>query len=295
MFKKLASSIHWTMVWIWGMSLLGGLTPAWAAEELTFAMLPQITNAASFKKWEAILKEVEKNAGIKIVQVFAKDFDEHTQWCLEGKVSIAYSNPVVYAQMAPKTGRQEGHVAFAMASTPNGTKDLYGLFITRADNTTINTLKDLKGKRGMITGWTSAGGFTFQKAFALDQGLDLAKDCTLVESEANKQEKVVMAVYNQDVDFGTIRNGMLKEVENRIDLKQIRVLAETPRYPAWVLSAHTKIKAKTLAKISQAFLNLPANLIADAKLPGGVNGFAVASDKDFDEIRQTLDKVGMKY
>jgi len=279
------------LVTLWGLSLSAN-----AAEEVTFAMLPQMADAAVFKKWRPLLKYLEKETKIKFKQVFPKNFDEHVQLCREGKVDFAYSNPVTYVQIAPKgRERKQGHIAFAVAETKNGTRDFYGLFITRADNTEIKKFKDIKGKKGWIVGWRSAAGYIFEQAYALEHGIDLKGDCILTESPGNKQEKVIMAVYSGQTDFGCIRNGMLKVVEGRIDLSQIKVLAETPRHPAWALSVYSKVKPRIAKKVKKAFLSMSEDLLMPSKLPGGVEKFAEATDSDFDSIRQVLDKVKSEY
>jgi phosphonate transport system substrate-binding protein len=242
------------------------------------------------------LKYLEAETKVKFKQVFAKDFDEHIKLCREGKISIAYSNPVTYAQMAPKgKERKQGHIAFGVANTAKGARDFYGQFIIRHDNSVIKRFADIKGKKGWIVGWQSAGGYIFQQAYALDNGIDLPKDCTITESPDNKQEKVIMAVYNLETDFGCIRNGMLETVKDRIDLNQIKILAETPRHPAWVLSIYNKINSKQIEKIKNAFLKMPKELVAASELPGKVENFIAAADSDFDPIRQVLDKVKTEY
>ncbi len=188
-----------------------------------------------------------------------------------------------------------GQVAFAIANTTKGPRDFYGLFLTRADNTEINTIQDLKGKKGWVVGYTSAAGYMLQQAYALNNGVDLKKDCVLTEAPDNKQEKVVMAVFNREADFGCVRNGMIDVVKDRIDVSQIKVLQETEKYSAWVLSAYSAVDKNVVAKISKALLNAPAELLKEADLPGKITGFVAATDSDFESWRKVADKVGQEY
>jgi len=269
---------------------------AHAEEELTFAMQPQLTNVLTFSAWRPLLDRVEKETGVKFTLIFPKDFAEYFKLCREGKVDFTYSNPIFYAQIS--TGEKPDknlHEVFAVAMTPKGTDDFYGLFISRADNPGIKTFADIKGKKGWIVGNTSAAGFIFQNAYAMDRKMDLLKDCALTESPGNKQEKVVMAVYNREADFGTIRNGILEIMTDRIDTSQIRILARTPRYPAWPLSARIGLKPETAKKVKEAFLRLPKELVSAAQLPGGVETFVLSKNADFDPVKKLLDKVKFKY
>jgi phosphonate transport system substrate-binding protein len=246
--------------------------------------------------WQPLLKQLEKSTGLKFVQKYAKDFDEFTKMCQDGAVDFAYSNPVIYVQSAYKPkDREAGHKAFAIAMTAKGSNDFYGLFVIRADNDKIKSLADIKGKKGWITGKTSAAGFIFQQAYAMDNGIDMWKDCQLTESPGNKQEKVVGSVLNKLADFGTVRNGMLEVMKDQVDVKQLRVLAETPKYPAWVLSAGAGVKPETAEKVRKAFLNLPKAMLLSAQLPGKVEGFVPAKESDFDMLKKTLEKTGVPY
>jgi phosphonate transport system substrate-binding protein len=264
--------------------------------ELTFAMLPQISNVLVYDKWKPILDFVEKEAGVKFTQVYPKDFDTHVKLCQEGKVDFAYSNPITYAKMAPKQGvRSDGHIAFALAKTSQGTRDMSGVFIARKDNAAIKSFKDIKGKKGWIVGYTSAGGYVFEQAYALDKGIDLTKDCTLTESPGNKQEKVIMAVYLKETDFGCIRNNMLNVLKDKIDLGQIKILAETSKHCSWVVSMHSKVDPAVAERVRKAFLKVPDELVSSSKLPGDVVGFSGAKDGDLNAIRKVMDKTKMDY
>jgi phosphonate transport system substrate-binding protein len=159
----------------------------------------------------------------------------------------------------------------------------------------IKEFKDIKGKHGWIVGYKSAGGYLYQKGYALDHGIDLPLDCLLTESPGNKQEKVIMAVYNRDTDFGCVRNGMREKLMDRIDLSQIKVIAETKRYPSWVFSAYDEVDPKIVKKVRDALLNIPLKLFKDAKLPGGVLKFQEATDKNLESLRKLAKKVKMKY
>lgn len=266
-----------------------------STKEVTFAMLPQMSNAQLFKCCQPILKHLENETGIKITQRFPKDYTEHVKLCREGKIDFAYSNPFTYIQMAPKSReRSDGHKAIAIAVEPHGAV-FYGEFIARTDNMSIKEFKDIIGKRGWIVSYMASGGYLYPKGYALDHGIDLPNDCILTESPGSKQEKVIMAVYNRETDFGCVRSGMREKLKGRLDLKQIRVVAETKRYPSWTFSAYDGVDPEVTDKIKQALLKMPAHLFEKAKLPGSVNGFQEAADKDFDSVRTLAEKVKMEY
>ena len=266
-----------------------------ADQEVTFAMLPQMSVTEVYKCWSPILEYLEKETGIHFNQVYPKDFSEHVAMCREGKIDFAYSNPMTYIKMSPRKDlRASGHKAILLALEPQGAT-FYGEFIVRVDNENIKTIADIKGKNGWVVGYDSAGGFTFQYDYALMKGIDLEKDCNLTVAEGNKQGKVVTAVFNHLADFGCVRSGMLEKMKDRVDLGQLRVLAKTDSYPSWVFSAQDKVDPQIVAKITQALLKIPADVLEKANLPGKVKGFQVTTDADLDSMRKLADRIKFEY
>jgi len=264
------------------------LAAAQDKKEVSFAMLPQMANADLFKAWLPILQYLEQQTGLKFTQQFPKNFDDHVQLCQQAAIDIAYTNPISYVQMTPKNG--VGHTAIAIAVDAEGAT-MFGQIIARADNEAIKEFKDIKGKKGWVVGFKSAGGYTFQQAYALGQGFDLNKDCQISEAPENKQEKVVMAVYNRETEFGCIRNGILEKMGDRIDPAQVKVLAETPRYPGWVISVSSKVDPAVVAKVKAAFASIPADIMKQAALPGKILSFQPAGDADFDGMRELVGRL----
>jgi phosphonate transport system substrate-binding protein len=105
----------------------------------------------------------------------------------------------------------------------------------------------------------------------------------------------MMAVYNREAEFGCIRNGMLEVVKDRIDISEIRILAETPGYPAWAFSYFNGLKPEIVEKLKKALLKMPEDLLKEVEPPGKSIAFAAATDEDFNSIREVADTVGIEY
>ncbi|OGS02025.1 MAG: hypothetical protein A2204_07540 [Elusimicrobia bacterium RIFOXYA1_FULL_47_7] len=273
-------------------AVLFAAVPVRAQDEVTFAMLPQMSNVELAKCWKPLLAQLEKETGIKFKQVFANNFDEHVAMCKDGRIEVAYSNPFTFVQMIdPSVNKSLVHKAVGVADAKEGAL-FYGEFIVHADNADIRKFSDIKGKTGMVVGFDSAGGYIFQQGYALDNGFSLKTDCKITEAPGNKQEKVVNAVYFREVDFGCVRDGMVKKMKDKIDTTKIKVIASTPKYPGWAVSISSKVDKATAEKIAKAFAAIPADVMKAAALPGGVTGFKPASNSDFDSIKTLSKKLG---
>ena len=203
-----------------------------------------------------------------------------------GLIDLTFSNPFIYVKIADRYGAR----AFARIVEERGKENFRGQIICLADNPHIKTLADLKGKRLIAVDPTSAGGFLYPWSYVLEHGLrkgDFA-EITFAPGPGGKQEKVVMAVYSGKYDVGMIREGTLKILADKIDLKQIRILAYSRWYPGWVYAARSGLDPAVVAKIKEALLALDINNPEHKAIleRAGFIGVIPAQDADFDPVRR---------
>jgi phosphonate transport system substrate-binding protein len=253
---------------------------------ITYAYLPQYTHTVSYERHHLILEYLSKTTGLNFRQVFPDTFDEHMNMVGRGLIDLTFSNPFIYVKIADRYGAR----AFARVVEAGGRENFRGQIICRADNPRIKTLADLKGKRLIAVDPTSAGGFLYPWSLVLENGLrkeDFA-EITFAPGPGGKQEKVVMAVYSGKYDVGMIREGTLKILADKIDLKQIRVLAYSRWYPGWVYAARRGLDPAVVAKIKRALLALNINNPEQKNIlqKAGFVRIISAQDQDFNPVRR---------
>jgi len=253
---------------------------------ITYAYLPQYAHTVSYKRHHLVMEYLTRATGLEVQQVFPDTFDEHMNMVGQGLIDITFSNPFIYLKIAE---RHEAR-AFARVVEDVGQENFRGQIICRADNQKIRTLADLKGKRFIAVDPTSAGGYLYPWSLILGKGLRKQdfSEIAFAPGPGGKQEKVVMAVYSGKYDAGSIREGTLDILKDKIDLKQIRILATTPWYPGWVYAARKGMDPALLEKIKNALLALNINN-PDQKLILEQAGFVAivpAQDQDFDPVRR---------
>lgn len=260
-------------------------------QAITYAYLPQYAHTVSYQRHHLVMEYLARVTGLKVRQVYPDTFDQHMDMVGRGLIDITFSNPFIYVKIAEHHGAK----AFARIVEAVGRENFRGQIICRADNRSIKTLADLKGKRLIAVDPTSAGGYLYPWSLILEYGLqrkDFA-EIAFAPGPGGKQEKVVMAVYSGKYDAGLIREHTLDIMADKIDLKQIRVLAFSKWYPGWVYAARKGLDPGTLDKIKQALLALNWNnpehrLILER---AGFVGVTPAQDRDFDPVRQLADMV----
>lgn len=258
---------------------------------VTYAYLPQYSHTVSYRRHHRLVEYLSRTSGLTIRQVFPDTFDEHMNMVGRGEIDISFSNPYIYVQIA----RRYGARAFARIVEGEGEINFRGQIICRSDNPRIKTAKDLKGKRLIAVDPYSAGGYLYPWAWLLEHGFRKKDflEIAFAPGPGGKQEKVVMAVYSGKYDVGLIRERTLPILADKIDLKQIRVLAHSRWYPGWVYASRRGLDPEILAKIRQALLALNMQdpegkmILEEARF----TGVLPATDADYEAVRRLAESV----
>lgn len=268
---------HKTIIFLLGLILCQPFT-ALAANTLKLSMLPLYSPEEISKQLTPLAALLSKVAGMQVEPLVVSNFKEYEQR-LGRDIDIGYENPVVYARSSTT------HEAVAMIyKAPDGSK-FRGIIITRADSPIAGS-EDLKGKRVAIVSLTSTGGYLSQRLTLMQEGIDTSRHMVIEEALDNKQENVILSIYNGDVDAGFIRESALHQVDAYVPPSQIKVIKRTAFLPEWVVSVKRDMPAKTKAAIREALIELKAN---DPVLKAmKIDAFEPAEDRDYDPVRHAL-------
>lgn len=258
---------------------------------INYAYLPQFSHRVSYARHNPLVEYLRKETGLPLKQIFPDTFDEHMKMVGQGKIDISFSNPLAYVKMAHRYGAQ----AFARIIEEHGKPSFRGHIICRNDNQSIRTLEDCRGKRWIAVDPTSAGGYLFGLGHFFDHGIrkeDFA-EIAFSPGPGGKQEKVVLAVYAGRYDIGTVREGALNVVAEKIDVSEIRIIASTPYYPGWVYAARKGLETAVVEKIREALLRLDRQNVNHQPIlrAAHFSGAITSGDEDFEPIRELLRKV----
>ncbi len=258
---------------------------------ITYAYLPQYAHTESFQRHHLLVEYLAEETGLTLRQVFPETFDDHIKMFGQGKVDISFSNPFIYVQLANRFGAK----AMARIVEEDGRAEFRGQIIARKDNRVVQSLKDCKGKSWVAVDPSSAGGYLFALGHFVDNGLHL-KDFKEVVFAGGRQENVVLGVYAGLYEVGSIREGSLGVVKDKIDISQIKVIANSSWYPGWVYAYSPRLPQEAADKIKLAMLRLDYKndprhrTILDA---AKCIGIVPSSDRDFDPVRDLSKKVGL--
>ncbi|NDV18299.1 PhnD/SsuA/transferrin family substrate-binding protein [Pseudodesulfovibrio sp. JC047] len=259
---------------------------------ITYAYLPQYSHTISYQRHRQLLEYLRKFTGLPLRQIFPDTFDEHIKMVERGEIDISYSNPFVYIRLA-----KVGATAFAGIVEPSGNPDFQGQIICRRDSFDIKNISDCRGKRWVAVDPESAGGYLFPLGLFYDNNITVSDFETVdfAPGPGGKQEKVVLAVHAGAYDIGTIRKGTLDVVSGKINLDDIRVLAETRLYPGWVYAARKGLDPEVIRVISEAMFALNFNHEPDREIlaSAGMHGIIPVQDSEYDPVRELVGKLGL--
>ncbi|MDD3344454.1 MAG: phosphate/phosphite/phosphonate ABC transporter substrate-binding protein, partial [Sulfurospirillaceae bacterium] len=160
-----------------------------------------------------------------------------------------------------------------LAVEENGIKttSFGGVIFTRSDNTSINTLQDLKGKRIAAVNKVSLGGYQMQTYELLKNNIHFPHDMTL-SLTGLPHDNVVQKVLSHQVDVGFVRTGVLEKMaqENLISLNDFKIIQapntpifpvrlSTSLYPEWPFSALTHVNENLARKVVSILFRVEEN------------------------------------
>ena len=223
---------------------------------------------------------LSRETGHTFTPILTDNFANYEAEIQKGTITIGYANPLVYVNVSQK------HKVLATAVRGESGAKFRGIIITRPGSG-ITKVASLKGKKVMIVGKTSAGGFLSQKLTLKDNSIDVDSDCQLSVAANNQQENVIISVSIGDVDAGFIRESALHAADQYIMPGSIKIVAETAYLPNWALSVSRDMPQEQQTAIQSALLKLTRD---DRVMQAiGLNSFVAATDSDYEIMREFVE------
>ena len=163
-----------------------------------------------------------------------------------------------------------------------------GVIFTRADESGIDNLVDLTGKRIAAVARDAFGAYQMQAFEMLDAGVSLP-DANHLLITGPPQDSTVEAVLSGRADVGFIRSGVLEAMarEGKLDPRRIKIIhrqslpsfpyaSSTRLYPEWPVVVLAHVDASVARRLAVALFSLaPESAAARA---AGIQGFVIPAD-----------------
>lgn len=263
---------HWCLLFVTVALLLFPVTESFSADkEASIAVLAHRGKAKAIEMWTPTADYLSKTIPGYRFKILPVTNDSIEATISSGQAEFVLLNPALYAHMESLYGISR--IATLRNRRPGGSYTKFGaLIITRADNNSINSLQDLKGKSFMAVHPRAFGGWWMAWRKLKNVGIDPMKDFSELNFSGFPQDKIVLAIKNGEVDAGTIRTDVLERMaaSGNIQFDDFRVLDpqlsrgfpfahSTQLYPEWPFAITHSAPYGLAEKVAVALLSMPSN------------------------------------
>lgn len=263
-------------------------------KELTVQFVPSVQASkleAKAKPLEGLLK---KQLGIPVHVSVSTDNSALVEAMASKKVDVGFLPPDTYV-MAHKRGIADVLLQAQRYGydEPSGKQNKtlmnkYRAEIVVKKGSKIKSWKDLKGKTIAIQDPTSTSGYVYPIAELYKKGLNVPKECKLVNVKGHDQ--AVLSVYNGDVDaafiFSDARPLAAKD-EPKV-MKDVVPIYFTKYIPNDTISVRSDMSPKFKKKLAKAFKDIAKSKKGKQILENIYShyGYTDSKDSNFDVVRE---------
>lgn len=271
----------------------GAAAPAATAEpektDIVMGFVPSRDVAQIQASADKIAEYLSKETGYKVTSKTMTSYAAVTEGMTSKLIDIGWGGPFDYV----KTNIQNGAYPIT-ASVRRGVKGYKAFIIVKSDSS-IKTLKDLKGKSFAFGDTLSASSNLYPKWALLQEGLNPEKD--LKATKISNQSAVALAVYQGQVDAGAIYDDARtnKEVIDKFPdvMTKTRVLWTSPLIPADPQFVRKDLNKTTVQKLQTAMIKMAKDQQGQTWLKDlfTIDSLETAADSDYDGLRQVIKAV----
>ena len=266
-----------------------GLSAGAKAQDINFGIISTEATQNLKQDWEPLIKDMEKQTGMKVTAFFAPDYAGIIEGMRFNKVQLAWLGN---KSAMEAVDRASGEV-FAQMVNADGSQGYYSHLIVNKDSP-HNTLDDiLKNGKSLSFGNgdpNSTSGFLVPGFYVFAKNKIDAKTHFRVSRSAN-HETNALAVANKQVDVATNNSENLEKVQNRYPEKfnSIKIVWTSPLIALDPLVMRKDMPEATKAKLKQFFYNYGKTDAREKEVLMKISklaGFKESSNRQLLPIRQ---------
>lgn len=258
-----------------------------AKNPIKMAMVPSLDTNKLILSGNKLAELLEKETGLKYDISVPASYTAVITAMGSGNVDVGWLPPVPYVIAHDKYG-----VEVALVTVRNKSAKYWSFIIARTD-TGINNLADLKGKRFAFGDPVSTSGAIYPKHLIRSSGFD-PESYFSNAIYAGAHDRVIMAVYNKQVDGGAIYGGVGTDAREKVVnslpdvLEKTHVIAKSVEIPNDTVSVRKGISPEVVKKITDGLIKVAASDEGRITIMSlyGIDGFERTTDSDYNSVRE---------
>ena len=252
-------------------------------DRISWGITPYLDPEEMGARYRPILERVSERIGVPIELVVGLDYADMEARTVAGEVDVAVLPPYAWCRARgaqPALTVLASHVADGSPS--------YGAYLITLDDSPIQSVGDLRGRRFAYVDPHSTSGWLFPAARMLEDGVHPLEDVEPVFLGAH--DRVFDAVANGEVEAGAVYGSALAEGRlRRLDGQRIRVIAKTARIPHDAYVARAGFPLEASSALARALAEISTRTPEGRRLLSSMlrlNGFMPVDDGHYDVVRE---------
>lgn len=266
-----------------------------AENPIKMALVPSLDTQKLAKNGEKLAELLEKETGLKYKVSVPPSYTAVVTAMGAGTVDVGWLSPIPYVIAHDQYGVDP------ILTTVRDQSTRYWSFVIVRSDSGISKLSDLKGKKFAFGDPVSTSGSIYPKNLLRTSGYNPEKFFSQV-LYAGAHDKVVMAVYNRQVDAGAIYGGVSSDAREKVEgtipdvLKTTKVIAKSQSIPNDTVSIRKGLPKEIVEKITNGLMNIAKSDEGRMSVMElyGIEGFVKAKDSDYDSVRQVAKAENIK-
>lgn len=260
--------------------LLVFIVQLFAKDTLIFGAISTEKVTKTKSQLDPFIKYLEQETGKTIVFKTGKDYNETIEQFSNGDYDFGYIGPSPYI-----TANKNNSLNILAGLETNSNPYFYGVIVARAEDSSINSIKDLKGKNFAFGSRESTLSF-YMPVYALMQ--DGVVDTLGSYEYLGKHDKVALSIIQGHHDAGA----MQETVANKYP--KLKVIYKTEPVYDFMIVANKNLDKKLQDAIKKALLKLKDKEILE-NIKEGATGFIETNEDNYKSLKNVMEKVDSKY
>ncbi|QLE54411.1 phosphate/phosphite/phosphonate ABC transporter substrate-binding protein [Nostoc sp. TCL26-01] len=257
--------------------------------KLTIGVLSTQTLTEQEQMIQPLDEYLEQSLGRKVDFLIAKNYQEIENLLLQNKLDLAYLGTVTYLEAVEKGAKIQ---PLATAIDKHTGQPWYRACIIVKANSSIKTLKDLKGKRVAFVDKLSASGYLMPLVSLKKLGINPEQDFAEV-IYAGTHSKSMTALEDGIVDAAATNvSYYFKQQKNgQITPEKYRLIWESAPIPNFPIVVSEKLSPELIQQLKQVFVASPDGI--EDILGAESAGYTLVSPDDYTPIQQLRQELNL--
>lgn len=245
-----------------------------ALPAITILILPTQSPGEMYEKFLPLKYYLERSIKRLINVRVAKDYENSISEIAEGKVHLAFLDPLTYCEIRAK---YKGKVIPLVKPIGNDGPTSKSVIVVKADSG-IKKVADLKGKRLALGNIRSS--FSYLMPLSILRDVNLKIDDFSSVNFLEQEDRVALSVLVGYHDVGALSENIAKKYEK----DGLKIIKDSEAIPSFVFCSSSSLSDELKNKIADALTSLKDRHILSLIDPN-MDKMVKAEDRDFDVIR----------